>query len=220
VRDGTPDPFDVSVVRDVINVPNIKLTMLDGNVAYVQLINVFSAKMSDELKTALTQAKQKGATKVIIDVRSNPGGYLTTSVEVASQFIKSGVVAYELARDGKRTPIPVISGGIATDWKIVVLINKGSASASEILAGAIQDTGRGILVGEVSYGKGSVQQDFPLSDGSAVHITVANWLTPNGRNINGVGLTPDITVTLTADDAKAGRDPQLDRAVQYLQTGK
>ena len=220
VREGTPDPFDVSVVRDVINVPNVKLTMLDGNIAYVQLINVFSAKMSEDLRTALTQAKQKGATKVIVDVRGNPGGYLTTSVEVASQFIKSGVVAYELARDGKRTPIPVQGGGLATDWLIVVLINKGSASASEIVAGAIQDSGRGILIGEVSYGKGSVQQDFPLSDGSAVHITVANWLTPKGRSISKVGLQPDIVVTLTDEDAKAGRDPQLDRAVQYLQTGK
>lgn len=220
VREGTPDPFDVPVVRDVISVPNVKLTMLDGNIAYVQLVNVFSAKMSDDLKAALTQAKQKGATKVIVDVRGNPGGYLTTSVEVASQFIKSGVVAYELARDGKRTPIPVLSGGIATDWPIVVLINKGSASASEIVAGAIQDSGRGPLIGEVSYGKGSVQQDFSLSDGSAVHITVANWLTPKGRSISKLGLTPDIEVKLSDEDVKASRDPQLDRAVQYLKTGK
>jgi carboxyl-terminal processing protease len=220
VREGTKDPFDVKITRDVINVPNVKLTILDGNIAHIQLVNVFSSKMSDDLKAALREAKDKGANKVILDVRGNPGGYLVTSVEVASQFLKDGVVAYELMRDGKKTEIPVRRGGLATDWPIVVLVNKGSASASEIVAGAIQDSGRGPLIGETTFGKGSVQQDFSLTDGSAVHITIANWLTPSGRNISKLGLTPNIEVKVSEDDIKNNRDPQLERAVEYLKTGK
>lgn len=220
IREGTPDPFDVQIQRAVINVPNVQLTMLDGNIAHIQLINVFTSSMADDLKAALREARSKGATKTILDLRGNPGGYLVTSVEVASQFLKDGVVAYELTRDGEKEAISVRRGGLATDWPMVVLVNKGSASASEIVAAAIQDTKRGILIGETTFGKGSVQQDFTLSDGSAVHVTIANWLTPSGRNINNVGLTPDIEVKLTEDDAKANRDPQLDRAVEYLKTGK
>jgi len=220
VREGVKEPFDVTIIRDVINVPNVRLTMLDNGIAHVQLINVFSSNMANDLKKALQEARQQGANKAIIDLRGNPGGYLRTSVEVASQFLKSGVVAYELARDGKKTEISVLPGGLATDWPLVVLVNKGSASASEIVAGAIQDSGRGILIGETTFGKGSVQQDFYLSDGSAVHVTIANWLTPKGRNISNVGLKPDIEVKLTEDDVNANRDPQLERAIQYLKTGQ
>ena len=220
VRDGVKDPFDVAIMRDTINVPNVKLTMVTNDIAHIQLINVFTANLGNELKQTLQKAKDQGAKKVILDVRGNPGGYLNTAVQVASQFLKDGAVAYELTREGKKTEIPVVRGGVATDWPIVVLINKGSASASEIVAGAIQDAGRGPLIGETSYGKGSVQQDFTLSDGSAVHVTIANWLTPKLRSINKSGLKPDIEVKLTDDDTKAGRDPQLDRAIQFLQTGK
>lgn len=220
VREGQKEPFDLRIVRDIISVPNVKLTMIEGNIAHMQLINVFSSTMTDDLKKALQEARQKGATRIIVDLRGNPGGYLRTSVEVASQFLKDGIVAYEVSRNGKRTEITVQRGGLATDWPIVVLVNKGSASASEIVAGAIQDSGRGPLIGETTFGKGSVQQDFQLSDGSAVHITIANWLTPKARNISGVGLAPDIEVKLTDEDVKANRDPQLDRAIQFLKTGK
>lgn len=220
MRDGTPDPFEVSIVRDVINVPNVKLTMREGDVAHLQILNVFSANTTEDLKAALKDARQKGAKKAILDLRGNPGGYLRTSVEVASQFMKDGVVVSELTRDGKKTDLPVIRGGLATDWPLVVLVDKGSASASEIVAGAIQDSKRGILIGETTYGKGSVQQDFQLSDGSAVHVTIAAWLTPSGRSISKAGLKPDIEVKLTEDDIKANRDLQLDRALQYLTTGQ
>lgn len=220
VREGIAEPFAVPIVRDVINVPNVRLTMLEDNIAHIQLINVFSSKMTDDLKAALREARQKGANKMILDLRGNPGGYLRTSVEVASQFLKEGVVAYEVTREGRKTEIPVLRGGLATDWPMVVLVNRGSASASEIVAGAIQDNGRGPLIGEVTFGKGSVQQEFALSDGSAVHLTIANWLTPKGRNISEVGLQPDIEAKLTEEDAKADRDPPLERAIQYLKTGK
>ncbi len=220
VREGAKEPFEVTITRDTISVPNVTLTMIEGDIAHVQLVNVFSSTMTDDLKKILQEARQKGAKRVILDLRGNPGGYLRTSIEVASQFLKDGVVAYEVQRDGKRVEIPVLRGGLATDWPIVVLVNKGSASASEIVAGAIQDSGRGPLIGETTFGKGSVQQDFQLADGSAVHITIANWLTPKGNNISQRGLTPNIEVKLTDEDVKANRDPQLDRAVQYLKTGK
>jgi len=220
VREGIKDPFDVTIVRDVINTPNVRLTMLEDNIARVQLINVFSSRMAAELRKALQDARSANATKIILDMRGNPGGYLDTSIQVASEFLKEGVVAYRLDRDGKRTAIPVIRGGVATDLPLVVLVNKGSASATEIVAAAIQDTGRGILIGETTFGKGTVQQDFALSDGSALHLTIAHWLTPRGRDINEIGLRPDIEVKLTDEDVQAGRDPQLERAIQYLKTGQ
>jgi carboxyl-terminal processing protease len=189
-------------------------------IAHVALVNLFTARMTDDLKKTLSEAKTQGAKAIILDLRGNPGGYLNTAIEVASQFLKDGVVAYEQDRSGRRVEFPVLRGGLATDVPLVVLINKGSASASEIVAGAIQDSGRGILIGETTFGKGSVQTDVTLSDGSAIHVTIAHYLTPKGRDIHGVGLTPDIEVKITDDDVKAGRDPQLERAIQYLKTGK
>jgi carboxyl-terminal processing protease len=144
---------------------------------------------------------------------------LQTAVEVGSQFIGNGVVLYEKYGDGTRNTYNVIPGGMATDTKIpmVVLINEGSASASEIVAGALQDTGRAKLVGMVSYGKGSVQNWIPLSgDNGAVRITIARWLTPKEHTINEIGLTPDVLVKMTEEDYKAKRDPQLDAAVATI----
>jgi carboxyl-terminal processing protease len=138
-------------------------------------------------------------------------------VEVASEFIGNGVVLYEQYGDGKRTTYQVLKNGQATEIPLVVLINEGTASASEIVAGAIQDHGRGKLVGVTSYGKGSVQNWVPLSnDQGAVRVTIAKWLTPNERAINGEGLTPDVEAEITNEDLQAGRDPQLDKAVEVL----
>jgi carboxyl-terminal processing protease len=130
------------------------------------------------------------------------------------------VIWYEESGDGSRTEYKALSGGLATtnDIPLVVLVNQWSASASELVSGAIQDYGRGKLVGVVTYGKGSVQSLIPLSNGGTVHVTIAKWLTPNGRTIHEIGLTPDLLVDLTVDDYQAGRDPQLDAAVQLLQT--
>ncbi|HQV95804.1 MAG TPA: S41 family peptidase, partial [Anaerolineales bacterium] len=153
----------------------------------------------------------------IIDLRNNGGGYLQTSIEVASEFIDKGVILYEQYGDGSRDTYNALGGGRAIDLPIVVLVNEGSASASEILAGALQDYGRAQLVGMVTYGKGSVQQWIPLSDeNGAARVTIARWLTPNERLIDGVGLTPDFTVELTEEDITAERDPQLDKAVEVL----
>jgi carboxyl-terminal processing protease len=155
---------------------------------------------------------------MIIDLRNNGGGYLSTAVEVASEFIdKDKVVLYEKYGDGRRDEYKTLGNGHATNIPIVVLINEGSASASEILAGALQDYGRAKLVGVLSYGKGSVQIWQPLSnDQGAARVTIAKWLTPNERAIDHVGLTPDVVVEMTEDDYKANRDPQLDAAVETL----
>jgi carboxyl-terminal processing protease len=154
---------------------------------------------------------------LILDLRDNGGGFLQTAVEVVSQFQDSGVALYEQYGDGTKKSYNVISGGLATKLPIVVLINEGTASASEITAGALQDYERAKLVGVVSYGKGSVQNWVALSDNEgAIRVTIARWLTPKERQIDKKGLTPDVYVQRTVDDRKAGRDPQLDMAVEVL----
>jgi carboxyl-terminal processing protease len=150
-------------------------------------------------------------------VRNNGGGYLLSAIDVASEFISDGVIVYEVYGDGERKTYQARRGGLATDIPMVVLINEGSASASEIVAGAIQDLGRGQLVGMVSFGKGSVQVPTVLKNRQgAVRITTARWLTPDGRTIHGVGLTPDVEVPITEEDFDQERDPQLEKAVDIL----
>ena len=154
---------------------------------------------------------------LILDLRDNGGGYLETAVEVVSQFQDSGTVLYEQSGNGTKQAYEATPGGLATKIPLVVLINEGTASASEITAGALQDYGRAKLVGVVSYGKGSVQNWVPISnEQGAVRITIARWLTPKERQIDKKGLTPDVYVQRTPDDRQAGRDPQLDLAVEVL----
>ncbi len=160
---------------------------------------------------------EKNPQGLILDLRYNGGGYLDTAIDVASQFIDTGTIMVEEFGDGKRKTYEARSGGIATDIPMVVLINEGSASASEIVAGAIQDRQRGSLVGVTSYGKGSVQVPTQLKDDEgAVRINIAGWLTPNGRTIHQKGLEPDYVVPITDEDQSAKRDPQLDKAIELL----
>jgi carboxyl-terminal processing protease len=154
---------------------------------------------------------------LIIDLRNNGGGYLQTSVEVASEFIGEGVILYEQYGNGERDTYRALKDGQATEIPLVVLINEGTASASEIVAGAIQDYGRGQLIGVTSFGKGSVQNWVPLSnDQGAVRVTIAKWLTPDERTIQGTGLSPDVEVEITDEDRQAELDPQLDKAIEVL----
>jgi carboxyl-terminal processing protease len=154
---------------------------------------------------------------LVLDLRNNGGGALQTAIEVASEFIGDGVIMYEEYGDGTRDTYTAEKGGLATEIPMVVLINEGTASASEIVAGAIQDHGRGQLVGITSFGKGSVQIWTPLdNDQGAVRVTIARWLTPDGRTIHETGLEPDVVVELTEEDITAERDPQLDKAVELL----
>jgi len=210
-RAGQQLAFDVT--RAEISVPSVTWRLLSQapDVGYVRL-NIFAQTSKDELIKAITDLKKQGARKLIFDLRDNGGGLLDAAIGVASQFVDGKVVS-EKRRDGVPRDFMAEASGAARDLPLVVLVNGGTASASEIVAGAIQDKGRGALVGMKTYGKGSVQNVIPLSDGSSLHVTVAEWLTPNGRQITGKGLQPDVVVDLSADDAANGRDPQLDRAI-------
>jgi carboxyl-terminal processing protease len=219
-RADYPEPLVFEITREKVETPTVSWRLLDEDqgLGYVS-ISLFTERTNEELETALKDLKAQDATRLILDLRNNSGGLLETSIDVASQFIPDGIVLYEQRRDQEEKSYPARRGGKATDIPLVVLVNAGTASASEIVAGAIQDSGRGILIGESTFGKGSVQLVYDLSDQSSLHVTVANWFTPNRHEITGNGLTPDIVVQLTEEDHAQDRDPQLDRAIAYFNTG-
>ena len=210
------DPFDVQITRAEITIPSVDYRMLDNDIAYVRVLT-FADNTKDLLREALKDLMSQNPHGMILDLRGNGGGLLVSAVDVASEFISDGVIVYEEYADGTRDTYDANKGGLATDIPLVVLINQGSASASEIVAGAIQDQGRGQLIGMPSFGKGSVQIPTVLrNQQGAVRITVARWLTPKERTIHGEGLTPDIEVPFTDEDFANERDPQLEKAVDTL----
>lgn len=214
-REGIDEPFIIEIERARIELAVVEYKMLDNHIAYVRL-NDFGQTATDKLEEALREVLADDPAGLIFDLRGNPGGYLSVAVEVASQFVGDGPILFERFKDGQERPYNAISGGLALDVPLVVLVNGGSASASEIVAGAIQDAERGILIGTTTLGKGSVQAVHTLSDGSQLRVTIARWFTPNGRAIHEQGLQPDIEVKITEEDLQAERDPQLERAVEYL----
>ena len=215
VRRGE-EVFDVALTRTSIIVPTVEFEMLEDNVAYVAL-NSYGDKTTSQLREALKEAKSQKAAGIVFDLRGNGGGYLTTAIQVVSEFIAEGVVMYEQYGDGETFVYDAIPGGLATELPLVVLVNEGTASAAEITAGAIQDYGRAPLVGVTTFGKGSVQNWIPLkNDAGGVRVTIARWLTPNGRQIHEVGLEPDHIVEMTDEDYAQERDPQLDKAIEIL----
>ncbi len=216
VREGVDQPFDVTITRAQINIPSTEYKMLDNQIAYVRL-NAFSDTSGDDLHAALQDLMAQNPKGLILDLRNNSGGYLTAAIQVASEFLPDGVAAYEEFRAGDKQTFDVTGKGIATQIPMVVLVNEYSASASELVAGALQDRGRAQLVGAVTYGKGTVQNWIPLSSNEgAVRVTIARWLTPDGRNVTGTGLTPDVEVAISDADAAASIDTQLNRAVEVL----
>jgi len=215
-REGVADAFDVEVTRGKITVPSVESEVLDDGVAYVRLSS-FGDNTVGDLRAALDARLAENPVGVILDLRGNGGGYLASAIDVASEFIGEGVILTERFGDARQEVYSADGDGLALDIPLVVLIDGGSASASEIVAGAIQDHGRGWLVGEPSFGKGSVQNWHPLDDqAGAVRVTIARWFTPDGRSIEDGGLLPDVEVAITDDDVSAGRDPQLERAVELL----
>ena len=162
----------------------------------------------------------QGAVGIVLDLRDNPGGYLDEAVSIADEFLPPGIVLYERGRDDFEKEFESSDEGLADEVPLVVLVNSGSASAAEIVAGAIQDRGRAPLIGEITFGKGSVQQAHYLSNDGELRITIARWFTPDNRAIHGNGLEPDIFVPLTEEDWAQDLDPQLDRAVEFLLTGE
>lgn len=217
-REGVEEPFDVSITRARIVVPSVESKMLDNEIAYVKL-RQFALNTGNDLHTELEKLMAENPKGLILDLRGNPGGYVSTCVQVASEFLSEGkIVLYEEDSDGNRKEHPAIKGGLALDIPLVVLVNGQSASASEVLSGALRDYQRATLVGEQTFGKGTVQTSVVLENGEqgAIKITIARWLTPNGLNIDAEGLTPDVVVERTEDDFMNNRDPQLDKAIELL----
>jgi carboxyl-terminal processing protease len=215
-RQGVDQPFDVTLTRAQITIPSTEYKMLDNNIAYIRL-NAFSNTTGDELHAALQELLAQNPKGLILDLRYNTGGYLDAAILVGSEFLPDGVVAYEEYGDATRNTFNVTGNGMATKIPMVVLVNEWSASASELVAGALQDRGRAQLVGVTTYGKGTVQKWISLSSNEgAVRVTIARWLTPNERNVTGTGLTPDVEVKISDADNKAGIDSQLNRAVEIL----
>jgi carboxyl-terminal processing protease len=215
-REGVEEPFDVSVTRAEIKIPSVEYEMVDNQIAYVHLLT-FSDSSTEELHNALQELMAQNPKGLIFDLRNNSGGYLLTAVDVASEFIDEGLITYEEYGDGSRDEYESTGKGIATEVPMVVLVNEWSASASELVAGALQDYDRAQLIGVATYGKGSVQNWIPLSnDKGAVRVTIARWYTPEGRNISEVGLTPDVVVEITEEDIQAEKDVQLEKAIEIL----
>jgi carboxyl-terminal processing protease len=217
-REGEPEPFEVPIVRAKIELEVVESEMLDapGDIGYVRLTQ-FSNGASERVAEAIESLFEQGATKLVFDLRSNPGGLLSEAVNVSSLFLDDGPVVIERLKEGEEKVFEAKRGRqVAVDIPLVVLVNGGSASASEIVAGAIQDAGRATVVGEPTFGKGSVQLPHNLSDGSELRVTIAEWLTPSGRQIHGEGISPDIMVEMTFDDFEQGLDPQLDEAIKFL----
>jgi carboxyl-terminal processing protease len=216
-RDGG-QPFEVSITRDVIVQRDvITRDLAGGSVAYVRLTG-FSEGGADQFVEAVGEAVERGVTKLVIDLRGNPGGFIDAARKVASVFIAEGPVFWQVDADGVETETQALGDGAATDpdIEVVLLIDRGSASASEIVAGALQDTGRATLVGETTFGKGTVQQWIELdNDTGGVRLTTSRWLTPDKRWIHRVGIEPDVTVDVPAD-TPPDADPVLDRALELL----
>ncbi len=188
--------LEISIVRDEIKIPAASWAMVPGTKVGLIRLSQFNGNLDDNLREIIQQAQTAGATAYILDVRNNPGGLLEQAIKVTSEFVKDGNVLLQEDTDGNRKPFPIEPGGIATDIPVVVLVNRGSASSSEIFAGALQDHQRGKLIGETTFGTGTVLQPFDLSDGSSLLLGTSQWLTPNGRLIRKHGIEPDVKVEL------------------------
>lgn len=219
-RAGVADPWVVEIVREEIPNPSVEWRLLEGpgGIGYVRIL-LFSDRTDSELKEALADLESQGMERLVLDLRGNGGGLLNAAIDVGSEFLGDGVIAYQVSKSAQPQELNAKRGGAYLEGAVVVLIDGGTASASEIVAGALQDRGRARLVGEKSFGKGSVQSVVDLSDGSSLHITSAQWETPNRHQISGQGLAPDPEVAITDDDRAQGLDPQLDRAIELLTVG-
>jgi carboxyl-terminal processing protease len=228
---GDSAPTDITIVRATITVPSVTWVLLPGTTTAQVLVSQFSDHTTDQLAQAIGAAESAGATALILDLRNDPGGIRDEAVGVASQFLADGNVLIEQNAQGEQHPYAVKAGGVATTVPLAVLINEGSASSAEIVAGAIQDHQRARLIGATTFGTGTVLEQFPLADGSAIYLGTAEWLTPNGRQIWHHGIAPDDTVplpasarpltpddvrSLSAADLAASQDAQLLDALKVL----
>lgn len=216
-RDGVSKPFEKEIERAKIDVKtvNVDFKQNKGKEVAVISVSMFGEKTDGEWDAAVSEVNKRGVSGVVVDMRNNPGGLLSSSVHLASDFITGTVVKQEFA-DGSITPLPTDHEGVLMKMPLVVLVNGGSASAAEIFSGAIQDNKRGKIVGEKTFGKGTVQDVLDLPGGSGLHVTIARWLTPKGTSIHHVGITPDLMVESKDQDLVDKKDPQLEKALEII----
>jgi len=214
-REGFEKTEDFKIVRQTILVKSVRTKMSDDEIFTITISN-FNDDTSELFKRAAAEAVEKNPKGIILDLRNNPGGYLETAIDMASEWIDQGVIVTEQFNPEKKNEYLHRGRARLKDFPTVVLVNQGSASASEIVAGALKDTGKAAIVGMKTFGKGSVQTLRELKDGSSVKITVAKWLTPNGYNINHEGIKPDVEVDLTLEDYNKNIDPQVNKAIEIL----
>ncbi|HMR65930.1 MAG TPA: S41 family peptidase [Anaerolineae bacterium] len=216
LREDEPEPLEFTVMRAKIELEVVESKMVGDTIGYVRLTQ-FSGGAAEKLTEAIEDLFEQGAEALVFDLRSNPGGLLSEAVNVGSLFVNSGTITIERLRGGEEKVFTAKRGyQVATDTPLVILVNSGSASASEIVAGAMQDLDRATVIGQQTFGKGSVQLPHTLSDGSELRVTIAEWLTPAGRQIHQQGIAPDIEVELTSEDIENERDPQLEQALEFL----
>jgi carboxyl-terminal processing protease len=215
LREGIEENFDISIVRDTIKIPNIELEKKEGGIAHIALAH-FNETASADFENIVQEILRSDAKKLILDLRNNPGGFLETAVDIAGWFLPPDTIVLmeESGRASADKTYKTDGSAALMDYPVVILINKGSASASEILAGALRDHRGAKLIGEKSFGKGSVQELVNLSDGSSVKISISKWLTPKGVSIQDNGLTPDIEVTMTSEIFDTKGDIQLEKAIE------
>ena len=212
---------DIKITRSTINIPSVDWELKDENIAYIH-IYLFDQSLSSNFNKIASEILNSPAKKIILDLRNNPGGYLEIAKEISGWFLKKGQVVTIENFGGDKDKKYYKADGNAnfSEYPMVVLIDQGSASASEILAGTLRDNRNILLIGEKSFGKGSVQEVLQLRDGSMLKITIAKWLTPNGNSISEVGLSPDINVEITDADSENKKDPQLDKALEIIKNLK
>jgi carboxyl-terminal processing protease len=214
-RDGFEQPKDFTITRSTIVVKSVKWEMNKDNMMVIT-ISHFNSDTEGLFERAVEDTLKANPKGIMLDLRNDPGGFLDTAIEVASEWIEDGVVVSEQKSDGSKNDYLARGRARLTDYPTVVLVNQGSASASEIVAGALKDHGKATIVGEQTFGKGSVQEVVPLDDGSSLKVTVAKWLTPNGVNISQEGIAPDEAVEFTTEDYNTDKDPQIEKAVELL----
>lgn len=217
-REGVTEPFEVSITRDVIDIPVIATESLPGGIFKIELYS-FSANSPNLFRSALREFILSGNDKLILDLRGNPGGYLEAAIDMASWFLPPSAVVVSEDFGGRQADKSYRSRGydiFTEELDFVILVDRGSASASEILAGALQEQHKAIIIGDQTFGKGSVQELIDITPETSLKVTVARWLTPNGNSISEKGITPDFLVQTTVEDRSLGRDPQLQKAIQVL----
>jgi carboxyl-terminal processing protease len=225
LHEGDKEPVLVTITRDEIPLVSVEQHM-EGEQGYIQVFH-FTQRTPGEFKEALSAVIDEGARGLVLDLRNNPGGLVSAVVDVADELLDAGIVLIEVDNQGQRREWRSRGGGLATELPVVVLVNRFSASGSEVLSGALQDRDRATIMGEVTFGKGSVNTIHVLRDGSALYLTSARWLTPLGRPIEGEGLTPDVLIESPEEEAgeegegqEEARDEVLEKALEYLRQGK